>query len=195
MRRALYLLPILPLVFSLSAFAQLNAQTGPDNAPKVGDAAPDFQVSAGGRGAQPQNLKDFAGKKRVLMMFFPGAFTPGCTTEFTEAGQFYDKITAMNIQMVGISADLPGAQRAFKDSVSPKGPDGKPLPLEALTFVSDRTLDIAKKYDAANANNAKRYYFLIDDKGKVIWRSVNNSLIPTDKLITDLGAVLKASSN
>jgi len=157
--------------------------------------APDFQVSAGGRGAQPMALKDFAGKKRVLLMFFPAVFSPGCTTEFTEAGQFYDKIDALNIQMLGISADLSFAQTAFKNSVAPKGPDGKPLPLEALSFVSDRTLSIAQKYDAANPNNAKRYYFLIDDKGKILWRSVNNSLIPTDKLITDLGAVLKTSSN
>ena len=195
MRRALYLLPVITLLFAVSGFAQLNAATGPDNAPKIGEMAPDFQISAGGRGAQPQNLKDLMGKKRVLVMFFPGAFTPGCTTEFTEAGQFYDKITAMNIQMLGISADLPGAQRAFKDSVVPKGPDGKPLSLEALSFVSDRTLAIAQKYDAANANNAKRYYFLIDEQGKVVWRSVNNSLIPTDKLIADLGTVVKGSSN
>jgi peroxiredoxin (alkyl hydroperoxide reductase subunit C) len=195
MRRALYLLPVITLLFALSGFAQLNAQTGPDNAPKVGDMAPDFQVSAGGRGAQPMALKDFAGKKRVLLMFFPAAFSPGCTTEFTEAGQFYDKINALNIQMLGISADLSFAQTAFKNSVAPKGPDGKPLPLEALSFVSDRTLSIAQKYDAANPNNAKRYYFLIDDKGKILWRSVNNSLIPTDKLITDLGAILKGSSN
>ena len=195
MRKALYLLPVITLLFAVSGFAQLNAAAGPDNAPKVGDMAPDFQITAGGRGAQPQSLKDLVGKKRVLVMFFPGAFTPGCTTEFTEAGQFYDKITAMNIQMLGISADLGGAQRAFKDSVAPKGADGKPLPLEALQFVSDRTLSIAQKYDAANPNNAKRYYFLIDDKGKILWRSVNNSLIPTDKLIADLGTVLKGSSN
>ena len=195
MRKALYLLPVILLLFAVSGFAQLNASTGPDNAPKIGEMAPDFQVSAGGRGGQPVGLKDYAGKKRVLVMFFPGAFTPGCTTEFTEAGQFYDKITALNIQMLGISADLPGAQRAFKDSVAPKGPDGKPLPLEALTFVSDRTLAIAQKYDAANPNGAKRYYFLLDDKGKIVWRSVNNSLIPTDKLIADLGAALKSASN
>jgi thioredoxin-dependent peroxiredoxin len=191
-RRALYLLPVITLLFAVSGFAQLNASTTPDNAPKVGEMAPDFQISAGGRGAQPQNLKDLMGKKRVLIMFFPGAFTPGCTTEFTEAGQLYDKITAMNIQMLGISADLPGALRAFKDSVVPKGSDGKPLALEALSFVSDRTLAISQKYDAANPNNSKRYYFLIDEQGKIVWRSVNNSLIPTDKLLTELGSVLKS---
>ena len=42
---------------------------------------------------------------------------------------------------------------------------------------------------------AMRSYWVIDEQGKVVWRSVNNSLIPTDKLIADLGTVVKGSSN
>ena len=157
--------------------------------PKVGDMAPDFQVNPGGRGAAAVSLKDFQGKKKVLLMFFPGAFTPGCTTEFTEAGQFYDKLNALNIVMLGISADLPGAQRAFKEAVSPKDASGKAVPLENIMFVSDRTLSTSMKYDAANANNSKRYYFLIDEKGKIVWRSVTGGLVPTEKLIAELSTV------
>ena len=194
MRKALYFVPMIALVFAVSGFAQLAAPGGPDNAPKVGDMAPDFQISAGGRGAQPMSLKDYQGKKRVLLMFFPGAFTPGCTTEFTEAGVMQDKFNALNIQLLGISADLGGAQRAFKDSVAPKGADGKPLPVDNLTFVSDRTLAISQKYDAANPNNSKRYYFLIDEKGKIVWRSVTNTLIATEKLLGELGPALQASN-
>jgi peroxiredoxin Q/BCP len=195
MRRLLYFVPVITLLFAVSAFAQLNAPAaGPDNAPKVGDIAPDFQVTAGGRGAQPMALKDFQGKKRVLLMFFPGAFTPGCTTEFTEAGQMRDKFEALNIQLLGISADLAGAQRAFKDSVAPKGPDGKPIAVDMLTFVSDRSLAISQKYDAANPNGSRRYYFLIDDKGKIVWRSTSNTLIPTEKLLSELTPALQASN-
>src|SRR5437868_6918610 len=161
------------------AFGQL-APAGPDNSPKVGDVAPDFQIPGPQRGAPPTNLKDLQGKKKVLLLFFPGAFTPGCTTEFTEAGQSAEKFSAMNIEMIGISADLPGAQAKFKETVGAKN-----------TFVSDRTLAISQKYDAAAANNAKRYYFLIDETGKVMWKSTNNSLIPTDKLLTDLGQMVK----
>jgi alkyl hydroperoxide reductase subunit AhpC len=195
MRRFLFLVPVITLLFAVSAFAQLNAPAaGPDNAPKVGEMAPDFQVSAGGRGAQPTSLKDYQGKKRVLLMFFPGAFTPGCTTEFTEAGQLKEKFEAMNIQLLGISADLAGALRAFKDSVAPKGADGKPVAVDNLAFVSDRTLAVSQKYDAANVNNSKRYYFLIDEKGKIVWRSVNGSLIPTEKLLGELAPALQASN-
>src|SRR5438876_7699363 len=172
---------ILILVASLAVpvFGQLAAP-GADNSPKVGDLAPDFQIPGPQRGAPPSNLKDFQGKKKVLLMFFPGAFTPGCTTEFTEAGQNFDKFSAMNIEMIGISADLPGAQGKFKETVGAKN-----------TFVSDRSLAIAQKYDAANPNNAKRSYFLIDETGKILWKSTNNSLIPTEKLLTDIGQFAK----
>jgi len=170
---------MLVLALAVPVFGQLTAP-GVDNSPKVGELAPDFQIPAPQRGAPPSNLKDFQGKKKVLLMFFPGAFTPGCTTEFTEAGQSFEKFSAMNIEMLGISADLPGAQAKFKESVGAKN-----------SFVSDRSLSIAQKYDAANPNNAKRYYFLIDESGKVAWKSTNNSLIPTEKLLTDLSQFAK----
>jgi len=164
----------LVLAMSIPAFGQLTAP-GVDNSPKIGDLAPDFQIPGPQRGAPPSNLKDFQGKKRVLLMFFPGAFTPGCTTEFTEAGQQFDKFTAMNIEMIGISADLGGAQAKFKETVGAKN-----------VFVSDRSLAISQKYDAANPNNSRRYYFLIDETGKIVWKSTNNTLIPTEKLLGEL---------
>jgi peroxiredoxin len=128
-------LAILALLIALPVLAQLNA--GPDNSPKVGDAAPDFPIPAAQRGQPAGALKDFQGKKNVLLMFFPGAFTPGCTTEFTEAGQQYDKFTALNVEMLGISADLPGAQNKFKETVGAKN-----------SFVSDRSLGFSGRNDA-----------------------------------------------
>ena len=89
---------ILAIALAIPAFGQLAAP-GADNSPRVGETAPDFQIPGPQRGAPPSNLKDFQGKKNVLLMFFPGAFTPGCTTEFTEAGQNFEKFSAMNIEM------------------------------------------------------------------------------------------------
>src|SRR6187401_1277746 len=179
MRKNILLVMLVVVALTIPMFGQLRGPAGPDNSPKVGDMAPDFAVSKGGRGGPASNLKDFQGKKNVLLMFFPGAFTPGCTTEFTEAGQQYDKFTALNVEMLGISADQPGALNAFKTSVGAKN-----------NFVSDRSLAISQKYDAAAANNSKRYYFLIDQTGKIIWKSSNNSLIPTDQLLTQVSMAL-----
>lgn len=172
---------VLAAALTVPAFGQLTTG-GVDNSPKVGDAAPDFAIPAAQRGAPPSSLKDFQGKKKILVMFFPGAFTPGCTIEFTEAGKYQDQMNAMNIEMLGISADLPGAQAKFKETVGAKN-----------TFVSDRSLAIAQKYDAvaANGNSAKRYYFLVDESGKIIWKDTTNSVIPTEKLLGNVSPLAK----
>ena len=183
MKKAFLILGLMFGLISVPAFAQLQAQGG-EKAPKVGDDAPNFTFGRNTTSvAEATSLKDLQGKKRVLVMFFPGAFTAGCTTEFTEAGQKFDQITGLNIEMIGISRDLAGAQRAFKTSVGAKN-----------GFVADPDLTITTAYDAIRPNSnpkvSNRFYFLIDEKGKVIWRSVNGSLIPTDQLIADLSKLL-----
>ena len=47
--------------------------------PPVGSKAPAFDLPASS-GAMI-SLKDFAGKKTVVLYFYPKADTPGCTTE------------------------------------------------------------------------------------------------------------------
>ena len=166
------------LIMTLPLYAQLNA--GPDNSPKVGDMAPDFAIPAAQRGQPAGSLKDLQGKKNVLLMFFPAAFTPGCTTEFTEAGQNFDKFTALNIELIGISRDQMGALNKFKETVGAKN-----------VFVSDTDASILPKYDALGPNRmSKRYYFLIDQSGKIVWKSSNNSLIPTEQLLSQIGKAL-----
>ena len=73
MKRILMLLPIVMLLLSLVANAQLVAP-GSDNSPKVGEKSPDFELPSG---RATLGLKDFAGKKKVLLTFFPAAFTRG----------------------------------------------------------------------------------------------------------------------
>ena len=186
MKKAVLWVAISILVTATTGFAQLTATPNAvDNSPKVGDMAPDFPLAQGTTSVAAANLKDLAGKKNVLLMFFPGAFTAGCTTEFTEAGKFHDQFTGMNIEMIGVSRDLRGALAKFKEVVGAKN-----------GFVSDPELTVTTKYDAISPNRtSKRYYFLIDDKGKVVWKSVSGQLIPTDKLLTDLKTVLQQSSN
>jgi len=53
--------------------------------------------------------------------------------------------------------------------------------------------NVIKKFGAFNEANGgtKRFYFLIDENGTILWRSVNSSLIPVEKLLTDITAVVK----
>ena len=73
MKRILMFLPIVMLLVALTANAQLVAP-GTDTSPKVGEKSPDFELP---NGQATLGLKDFAGKKKVLLTFFPAAFTGG----------------------------------------------------------------------------------------------------------------------
>jgi len=178
MRRSILLVTLLIVALAVPMLAQ--QLSNPSNAPKVGEMAPDFLVKPGGRGGAAVNLKDYQGKQNVLIEFFPGAFTPGCTQEFTDAGKEYDKYTALNIAILGISADLPGALAQFKTATGAKN-----------DFVSDRDLSIATKYGAQNPNNAKRFYFLVDQTGKIVWSDTTNTLVLTEKLLPQVTEALK----
>ena len=76
MKKTVYwLLPLVVLSMAIAGFAQLQAP-GADNTPKLGEKPPDFELP---KGLNPQQgtlgMKDFTGKKKVLLAFFPAAFT------------------------------------------------------------------------------------------------------------------------
>ena len=105
--------------------------------------APDFPIAPapGQRGAPATSLAQLTKEKNVLIMFFPAAFSPGCTTEFTQAGVHYDKFTALGIELVGISRDMTWSLGEFKTKVGAKN-----------LFASDLEYTIIPKYGADNAN-------------------------------------------
>jgi len=87
----------------------------------------------------------------------------------------------MNIEVIGISRDLTASQQKFKETVNAKN-----------TFLSDPDAKIISAYGALNAQRvANRYYFLIDENGKLMWKSVTGQLIPVEKLVQDLAEVVK----
>jgi len=65
------------LTYLLLMLVQLQVP-GPDNTPKFGEKPPDFELPKGlGAQAGTLGMKDFMGKKKVLLAFFPAAFTAG----------------------------------------------------------------------------------------------------------------------
>src|SRR3954468_16071343 len=81
---------------------QVNSNT-PMALPKVGAKAPAFKLPASN--GQTISLSDFAGKKTVVLFFYPKADTPGCTKEacgFRDAMPEYDRT---NVAVLGISPD------------------------------------------------------------------------------------------
>ena len=180
MRRLLPL--ILLLVLAVPVVAQLQAP-GPDKSLKIGEMAPDFPIAPapGQRGAPATSLAQLTKEKAVLIMFFPAAFSPGCTNEFTQAGVHYDKFAALGVELVGISRDMTWSLGEFKTKVGAKN-----------LFASDLEYTIIPKYGADNANRGtQRYYYLVDKTGKIVWKDTSNRVLETEKLVADVGAALK----
>jgi len=77
-----------------------------------GARAPAFHLPRDG--GQAVSLADFSGQKLVLF-FYPRADTPGCTKEAIDFTRLNNKFAECRTAVLGVSADPPKAQEAFRD--------------------------------------------------------------------------------
>jgi peroxiredoxin Q/BCP len=123
---------------------------------KQGEDAPSFEgLMADG---SKLSLKDFMGKKNVVLYFYPKDDTPGCTKE---ACSFRDDIKSLrdfDAEIVGVSLDSVESHRKFKEKYH------LPFPL-----LSDKDKRIATAYGVLKegGRSASRVTFIIDKKGKI----------------------------
>jgi len=135
---------------------------------EVGQKPPDFQLPDQDR--KVKTLKDFAGKKLVLA-FFPGAFTSVCTKEMCTFRDSAQKLNSLNAQVIGIDVNDPFTNKAFADENRLQFP-----------LLSDYTRSTVRAYkinhdDFAGMKGytaAKRSIFVLDDKGTVRYRWVSD---------------------
>jgi len=133
-----------------------------------GAKAPAFRLPRDGGGTV--SLSDYSGRKLVLF-FYPRADTPGCTREaidFTRlAGAFAETQTAL----MGISADAPKTQEAFRDKhhlTTPLVSDEKHETLEAYGVWGEKSMY------GRTFQGILRTTVLIDKDGRIasVWRNV-----------------------
>jgi peroxiredoxin Q/BCP len=77
-----------------------------------GAKAPAFQLPRDG--GSTVSLADYSGKKLVLF-FYPRADTPGCTKEAIDFTRLSGAFAESGTAVLGVSADPPKAQEAFRD--------------------------------------------------------------------------------
>lgn len=80
---------------------------------EVGDHAPDFTLRD--QHGQDVRLSDFAGRKAVLLVFYPYAFSGVCTGELTGFRDRLGDFETDDTTLLGISCDPMYTQRAFAD--------------------------------------------------------------------------------
>jgi thioredoxin-dependent peroxiredoxin len=123
---------------------------------KVGDTAPDFSL-LDERGL-PVGLKDYLGKKVVVLYFYPKDFTPGCTAEACSFRDDYKPIQDKGAVVIGVSLDSVESHLKFSEKYM--------LP---FTILSDHKKEVAKAYGVLGVGGflAKRVTFIINKDGKI----------------------------
>jgi peroxiredoxin Q/BCP len=77
-----------------------------------GDPAPSFQLPD--QDGRPVRLADYSGK-RLIVYFYPKAFTPGCTTQACDFRDNHRAFAKAGYQIVGISPDPVDRLGRFRD--------------------------------------------------------------------------------
>jgi peroxiredoxin len=134
----------------------------------VGQMAPDFSLYNTEK--KEVKLSDLKGKK-VIIHFFPQAFTGVCTTQLCTMRDNLNYYTNLNTVVLGISVDSIFTQAKFKE-------------VENYNFdlLSDFNKEVSRSYGAfyedwiLNMKGvSKRAAFVIDEEGKVAYAEVLES--------------------
>ena len=120
---------------------------------KIGEKAPLFELFD--QDEKLFSLKDYNGKKMVIY-FFPKAFTPGWTKQACGFRDQYSVYQENNIEIIGISYDIRDKQKSFSEKYK-------------LNFriLSDSKKTVSKLYGVNTYFFPKRVTFLIDENGIV----------------------------
>lgn len=71
--------------------------------PKIGNMAPAFSLL--NQDGEKVSLKDFKGKKNVVIYFYPKAMTPGCTVQACGLRDSKKELDKRDVVVLGISPD------------------------------------------------------------------------------------------
>ena len=132
--------------------------------PPIGSPAPDFSLpsTAGGE----VSLSSLKGKK-VLVAFFPLAFTGTCTSEVAAFSNDYDQFAAAGAVVLPISVDSIPTLKEFKAKEKAN-----------VDMLSDFKREVSRKYGVLLEDKffSNRSYFVIDRDGILRWSFVEEKL-------------------
>lgn len=82
-------------------------------APKIGNMAPAFTLQD--QNGKKISLKDFKGKKHVVLYFYPKAMTPGCTVQACGLRDSKKDLGKLGAVALGVSPDPVARLKKFED--------------------------------------------------------------------------------
>jgi len=145
----------------------------------VGDAAPAFD-SRTDSDATWRSAERF-GKKWVVIYFYPGDFTPGCTAQAIAFRDAMNALSNKGIEVVGVSGDSVQIHERFKKAQKLNftllaDEDGVVSKKYGVPFTKGATVkarDEAKKlFEFERKGTASRWTFIIGKDGKIAYKNV-----------------------
>jgi len=150
----------------------------------TGESAPTFTATLGTSDHEDFDVADRLGDGPVVLAFFPGAFTPPCTNEMVAFQERLSDFEAAGATVLGVSADSPFSQGAFREQHGIE-----------FDLISDMDGEAIREYglemdipDLGLYGNANRAVFVVDEEGTVVYDWVADD--PTNE--PDYDAVLDA---
>lgn len=145
----------------------------------IGDKAPDFTL--GSQSGDTVRLRDFIGKKIIVLYFYPKDGTPGCTAEACSFRDNYDVFKKAGAEVIGISSDAVESHSAFVLKYN--------LP---FILLSDKDQTVRKLYGVPSTLGLLpgRVTYIIDKKGIV--RHVFSSQFNATKHISEALRVIQS---
>ena len=123
---------------------------------KVGDNAPDFTLTD--HKDQAVTLSSFQGKKHVVLIFHPLAFTSICSVQMPGYSRERQTFEGLEAQVLGLSVDSVPAHKAWADQLG-----GIDYPMLADFYPHG---EVAKKYGILRPEGfAERATFIVDKQG------------------------------
>jgi peroxiredoxin len=129
----------------------------------IGDDAPDFSLV--NQHGETVTLSDFAGKKPVVLVFYPLSFSGICTGELCELRDNFGTFERENVELLAISVDSKFVQKVFAEQ------EGYKFSVLADFWPHGA---VARTYEVflEEAGISNRATFVIDKAGKLVAKFV-----------------------
>lgn len=158
---------------------------------QVGDSAPDFSGTADD-GAEFVST-DVAGKKILVVYFYPADMTGGCTKQACSYRDAMQEFSERNVQVIGISGDSAENHQKFKEAhdlnftllADPKGEIAKAFGVKTGGGGSITTTIGDKEFTLDRGVTASRWTFVIDKGGTIAYKNTSvNPSADRDEVMT-----------
>jgi peroxiredoxin len=152
----------------------------------VGQTAPDFTLKD--QNQKEIKLSDFAGKKRVVLMFYPLDWSPTCTQEHACFVNDMKNFDTLDAEVLGVSVDSVWSHKAYADKMNIK--------YSLLADFHPRGA-MSEKYGVylADKGITGRAIAIVNKDGKVAWfKNYDIPVVPDVKEVASALQSVKAAS-